>query len=85
MSNGSDSQLFVLRIWAEPLDDGAREWRGRVHHVATDEVRYFRDWPALLPILFAMLRKAGITDLSGSAPMERGKPRSDYGQAAYRC
>jgi len=41
------SHLFTVRLWAEPVGDGRREWRGRVQHVLSGERRYFRDWPAL--------------------------------------
>ncbi len=52
------NQLFTLRLWSETLADGGSEWRGRIHCVGTDEVRHFRDWPGLLPMLLAMLREA---------------------------
>jgi hypothetical protein len=52
------SHLFTLRLWTEALEEGQNEWRGRVHCVGTDEVRYFRDWPGLIPLLLAMLRDA---------------------------
>ncbi|NJN55830.1 MAG: hypothetical protein HC804_14445 [Anaerolineae bacterium] len=48
-------QLFVLRLWRVALPDGRIEWRGRLHHAQTNETRYFRDWPALIPSLLAML------------------------------
>jgi hypothetical protein len=49
-------QLFVLRLWQVPLDNGRFEWRGRLQHAQTNEIRHFRDWPALIPSLLAMLR-----------------------------
>jgi hypothetical protein len=52
------SHLFTLRLWTEELEEGQSEWRGRVHYVTTDEVRYFRDWAGLIPLLLAMLRDA---------------------------
>jgi hypothetical protein len=55
---GRQSHLFTLRLWAGALEEGQNEWRGRVHCVGTDEVRYFRDWPGLIPLLLAMLRDA---------------------------
>jgi hypothetical protein len=48
------SQLFTVRLWAEPRSDGSAEWRGQLRHVATGEVRYFRDWPRLLALLVAL-------------------------------
>lgn len=52
--------LFTLRLWCAELGDGRREWRGRLHHVGRDNVAYFRGWAALLPLLLAMLRRAGV-------------------------
>ena len=36
------SHLFTLRVWHEDLGDGRQEWRGKLHHVANDDVTYFR-------------------------------------------
>lgn len=49
-------QLFILRLWQVHLPDGRFEWRGRLQHPQTNEIRHFRDWPALIPSLLAMLR-----------------------------
>jgi hypothetical protein len=43
----AQSHLFTLRIWAEDLGGGQIDWRGRVQHVGSGDVRYFRDWPTL--------------------------------------
>jgi len=44
----SRSQLFTVRVWREDLGEGCSEWRGKVQHVTSGEVRYFRDWPGLV-------------------------------------
>jgi hypothetical protein len=49
------SQLFTVRLWAEDLGNGRTEWRGQVQHVLSGEVHYFREWPALIAWLIAML------------------------------
>ena len=54
------AHLFTLRLWHADTGDGRREWRGRLHHVGHDDVTYFRGWAALLPVLLAMLRRAGV-------------------------
>ena len=41
------SHLFILRLWLEDLGSGQNDWRGKVQHVNSGEVRYFRDWPTL--------------------------------------
>lgn len=38
------SHLFMLRLWLEDLGGGQINWRGKVQHVNSGEVRYFRDW-----------------------------------------
>lgn len=52
------SHLFTLRLWTENLAEEEVEWRGRLHYVETDEVRYFSDWASLIPVLLNMLREA---------------------------
>jgi hypothetical protein len=49
------SQLFTVRVWQENLGEGRTEWRGKVQHVLSGEVRYFRDWPALIACLREIL------------------------------
>ena len=49
------SHLFTVRVWAEELSAGQAEWRGRVQHVTSGEVHYFRDWITLVALLPAML------------------------------
>ena len=48
------SQLFTVRLWREQLNDHF-EWRGKVQHVTTGEVHYFRDWDTLIACLQDML------------------------------
>lgn len=38
------THLFTVRLWAEELDYGKAEWRGKVTHVLSGETRYFREW-----------------------------------------
>jgi hypothetical protein len=42
-------------VWPEELGAGQTEWRGRVQHVTSGEVHYFRDWITLAALLTAML------------------------------
>jgi hypothetical protein len=50
------SQLFTVRMYPEPLDDGQVEWRGKVDHVASGEGYYFRDWARLASYVEKMLQ-----------------------------
>ncbi len=67
-SQNPRSHLFTLRVWHEELGEGRQEWRGKLHHVASNEVTHFRGWAALLPVLLAMLRRAGVTISVDGAP-----------------
>jgi hypothetical protein len=49
------SQLFTVRLWPEELGNGQVEWRGSVQHVTSGQRRYFREWPALVAAIQAML------------------------------
>ena len=45
----------MVRIWVEHLSDGRTEWRGKVQHVLSGEVRFFRDWQVLQQFIKAHL------------------------------
>jgi hypothetical protein len=51
------SHLFMLRMWPEDLGGGQTDWRGKVQHVNSGEVRYFRDWPTLEAFVEGLLLK----------------------------
>lgn len=57
----SRQHLFTLRLWREEDNEGRTIWRGRIHHTDTGNIRYFRGWPALIPLLLAMLRQPQST------------------------
>jgi hypothetical protein len=49
------SHLFTVRVWQEAVDNDQTEWRGKVHLITNGNVRYFRGWEALVPLLVTML------------------------------
>ena len=51
------SQLFTVRVWRGQDADGRIEWRGKLRHVPSAEVRYFQGWAALIPLMLDMLRR----------------------------
>ncbi len=51
------SHLFTVRVWLEDLGGGQTEWRGKVDYIPSGEVRYFREWSTLVPVLLEMLPK----------------------------
>ena len=50
------SHLFTLRLWMEDTGEGQTDWRGKVQHVNSGAVRYFRDWPALEAFVEGLVR-----------------------------
>jgi hypothetical protein len=75
----STSHLFLVRLWLEDLGAEQREWRGRVQHVLSGQVRYFREWAALETILKNMVslllneEAAAANDQDTSGPTTRDK------------
>lgn len=49
------SHLFTIRVWEEETGKNQAEWRGKVQLITNGEVRYFREWTALAPLLVALL------------------------------
>lgn len=65
------SHLFTVRLWAEPVGFTQVEWRGKLQHVLSGEVRYFRDWQTMIvqiEELLAAARGPGVEPESGSQP-----------------
>lgn len=54
-SGKARSHLFTVRVWEEEVGPDATEWRGKVQLVNSGEMRYFREWTALVPLLQTML------------------------------
>jgi hypothetical protein len=42
-TNVQETLTFVIRLWRETNADGRDRWRGRVEHVASQEVGYVED------------------------------------------
>jgi hypothetical protein len=49
------SHLFTVRVWKEETGTDQTEWRGKVQLLTSGDVRYFREWAALAPLLLTML------------------------------
>lgn len=49
------SHLFTVRVWKEEVKPDQIEWRGKVQLVNGGDVRYFREWAELVPLLMMML------------------------------
>jgi hypothetical protein len=53
------SQLFIIRLWKEKGEEASIEYRGRVQHALSGEMRHFRDWATLLEFLVTQLEQGG--------------------------
>jgi hypothetical protein len=62
------THLFTVRVWLEDLGEGKTEWRGKVTHVASGEVRYFRGWSRLARQLREMLPDDMGVSRNGTVP-----------------
>lgn len=72
------SQLFTVRVWQETTGLADAEWRGRLQHVLSGRVSYFRDWGALVTNLVAMLAGTGSEGSQRAiASVEQGPPVSE--------
>lgn len=49
------SHLFTVRVWKEEVGIDRTEWRGKVQLLTSGDVRYFRAWADLVPLLLTML------------------------------
>ena len=63
-----NSQLFMLRLWQEDLGGGQTDFRGKVQHVSSGEVRYFRDWRTLEAFMEGILQHGSQGQYVGKAP-----------------
>lgn len=58
---GSGAQMFTLRIWITDQKDAALEWRGRIQHIQSGEVRYCRNWDTFTAYVEEVLRSSSDT------------------------
>jgi hypothetical protein len=56
----SSSQLFMLRMWLEDQGSGQTDWRCKVQHVNSGEVRYFREWATLEAFMEGLLHQTNL-------------------------
>ena len=68
---GAGSQLFIVRVWPEEVDEGRLEWRGRAQHPVSGEQLYFHQWDALI----AFLTKDGPPPVLDGVTQDVSKPR----------
>jgi hypothetical protein len=52
------SHLFSVRVWEEEIGIDQTELRGKIQLLTNGDVRYFRDWATLVPLLLKMLSES---------------------------
>jgi len=57
------SYLFTIRVWQETAGSAEAEWRGKLQHVPSGEVLYFRSWDTLVQEIVSMLPGGGEATL----------------------
>lgn len=62
---------FLVRIWCEDLGRGEREWRGRIQHLRSGEVRHVHGLPALFAALAELLPPDERCTTPGATDEER--------------
>ena len=62
MSEQTPTHLFTIRVWAEKLEAGLHEWRGKVQTVSKDEGYYFRGWQELVVLLQTLVSNINDED-----------------------
>jgi len=45
---GTQAQTFTLRIWITNQEGTHLEWRGRMQHIQSGEVKYCQDWDSFI-------------------------------------
>lgn len=53
----SNSHLFTIRVWIEDDADNQMQCRGKLKHIPSGEIRYFRGWTSLIPLMLNLLRR----------------------------
>ncbi|MCS6908423.1 MAG: hypothetical protein RML93_11155 [Anaerolineales bacterium] len=53
----SESHFYTLRLWEVRDGEEGAQWRARLQHVPSGEVKYFRNLEAMLAFLHAQLNE----------------------------
>ena len=61
-------EIFTIRFWTESVNPEQTEWRGKVHHIRSSKVRYFRDWQTLVKFVSDVLSQSDLFQIFESVP-----------------
>lgn len=74
-------ELFTVRLWQEALNEKQTEWRGKIQHIGSGEVRYFRDWSKMMEFINTTLSGLPSSQTAEvAAPSEYDRLHSGGGQ-----
>lgn len=54
----SEGHFYTLRLWEVKDEETGSQWRARLQHVPSGEVKYFRNLEVMLDFLYAQLNEA---------------------------
>jgi hypothetical protein len=55
------AHVFMIHLWLEPIEGESGEWRGKIQHIQSGEVEYFRGLENLSAVI-----EAGLHNKAGS-------------------
>jgi hypothetical protein len=50
------AHVFMIHLWLEPIEGERGEWRGKIQHIQSGEVEYFRGLENLTAVIEAGLQ-----------------------------
>ena len=53
---------FIVRMWAEPINEDHSEWRGQVEHLQSGEKRYFQQLDKMTEFVSSHIGRASSFD-----------------------
>ena len=59
-SRAPPTHFFTLRLWPEETGTEETVWRGRIQNTASEEIRYFQGWEALVDVLLRLMEEDGV-------------------------
>ena len=66
-------ELFTVRLWQEMLNEKQTEWRGKIQHIGSGEVCYFRDWSKMMKFIDTTLSDLGSQKAKVIVPSENDR------------
>lgn len=75
-----EKELFIVKVWREVVNIDQTEWRGKIQHVKSGQVRYFRDLSTMLaflvdilPLIKVQSEQLEVNQIKGGSLVEKGE------------